>query len=80
MGILDKLHVIESDAVPKEGAIIEKLSTSIKITHSCGCVLVQHLFCGKPNMNREENPSRYDHLQAEMAYYVELCPAHKGLK
>ena len=44
---IDKLRIIESDAVPKEGAKIEALSTSIKITHTCGCVLVEHFAAGK---------------------------------
>ena len=43
---IDKLRIIESDAVPKEGAKIEVLSTSIKITHTCGCVLVEHFAAG----------------------------------
>ena len=51
---IDKLRIIESDAVPKEGAKIEALSTSIKITHTCGCVLVEHFAAGKPDMRREE--------------------------
>ena len=53
---IDKLRIIESDAVPKEGAKIEVLSTSIKITHTCGCVLVEHFAAGKPDMRREGNP------------------------
>ena len=40
MDTLDKLRIIESDAVPKDDAKIENLTTSIKITHSCGCVMV----------------------------------------
>ena len=42
MDTLDKVRFIESDAVPKEGASIKSLSTSIEITHACGCVLVEH--------------------------------------
>ena len=57
MDTLDKLCIIESDAVPKEGAKIENLSTSIKITHSCGCVMVEHFACGNPTtVRKEESP------------------------
>ena len=45
MDTLDKVRFIESDAVPKEGASIKSLSTSIEITHACGCVLVEHFAC-----------------------------------
>ena len=71
---IDKLRIIESDAVPKEGAKIEALSTSIKITHTCGCVLA----AGVPDMRREENPEKYDRLLAERRYHIELCNQHQN--
>ncbi len=77
MDILDKLSIIESDAVPKEGARIENLSTSLKITHACGCVLVEHFACGTPTgVRKDEEPEKYERLQAERKYFVELCNAH----
>ena len=75
---IDKLRIIESDAVPKENAKIEALSTSIKITHTCGCVLVEHFAAGVPDMRREENPSKYDRLLAERRYHIELCNQHQN--
>ena len=75
---IDKLRIIESDAVPKEGAKIEALSTSIKITHTCGCVLVEHFAAGVPDMRREENPAKYDRLLAERKYHIELCNQHQN--
>ena len=75
---IDKLRIIESDAVPKEGATIEALSTSIKITHTCGCVLVEHFAAGEPDMHREENPAKYDRLLAERRYHIELCNQHQN--
>lgn len=57
MDTLDKLRIIESDAVPKDDAKIEDLTTSIKITHSCGCVMVEHFACGNPTtVRKEESP------------------------
>lgn len=76
MDTLDKLHIIESDTVPKEGARIETLGTSIKITHACGCVLVEHFACGKPSVPEDENPERYERLLAERRYHIELCRLH----
>lgn len=67
-----------SDAVPKENAKIEILSTSIKITHTCGCVLVEHFACGDPTgVRKEEAPKEYERLLAERKYHVELCNTHK---
>ena len=40
MNNLEKLNIIESNRVPKKGTTIDKLGTSIRITHTCGCVLV----------------------------------------
>ncbi|MFV0587542.1 hypothetical protein [Bacteroides reticulotermitis] len=72
MNTLDKLSIIESDAVPKEGAIIEVLSTSIKITHRCGCVLVEHFASTAP---RNRNLSQ--EADAQRRYYIELCKEHR---
>lgn len=72
MNTLDKLSVIESDAVPKEGAIIETLSTSIKITHRCGCVLVEHFAAAAPS-NRDTSQES----DARRRYYIELCKEHE---
>lgn len=72
MNTLDKLGIIESDAVPKEGAIIEVLSTSIKITHRCGCVLVEHFASVAP---RNRNLSQ--EADAQRRYYIELCKEHR---
>ena len=67
-----------SDAVPKENAKIEMLSTSIKVTHTCGCVLVEHFACGEPTgVRKEEDPEEYERLLAERKYHVELCNTHK---
>ena len=77
MDTIEKLRIIESDAVPKEGATIEALSTSIKITHTCGCVLVEHFAAGVPDMRREENPEKYDRILAERRYHIELCNQHQ---
>lgn len=77
MDTLDKLRIIESDIVPKEGAKIENLGTSIKITHSCGCVLVEHFACGIPtSVCQDENPEKYERLLAERKYFVGLCGEH----
>ena len=67
MEMIEKLRIIESDAVPKEGAKIEAMSTSIKITHTCGCVLVEH-------------SEKYDGLLAERRYFIELCNEHNPKK
>lgn|GEM_PF-123191 len=75
---LDKLRIIMSDAVPKENAKIEMLSTSIKVTHTCGCVLVEHFACGEPTtVRQDEAPEEYERLLAERKYHVELCNTHK---
>ena len=78
MNILDKLRIIKSDAVPKENARIEMLGTSVKITHTCGCVLVEHFACGTPiGVRKDEEPEKYERLLAQRKYYVELCSTHK---
>lgn len=79
MGVLDKLRIIMSDAVPKENAKIEMLSTSVKVTHTCGCVLVEHFACGEPTTGRQdEDPEMYERLLAERKYHIELCNKHNS--
>lgn len=80
MDILQKFSIIESDAVPKEGAKIEKIGTSIKILHPCGCLMVEHFAAGTPDMRREENPTKYDRLLAERKYHIELCNTHQNIQ
>ena len=79
--ILQKLNVIESDAVPKEGATITVESTSIKIVHTCGCVFVEHFAPGRllTQRTREDNPERYGTLMANRKYHIELCDQHRKL-
>lgn len=77
MDTLDKLHFIESDAVPKEGATCEPLSTSIQITHCCGCKLTQHFADGHARHRDDDTPGDYERRQSERAYSVELCPEHE---
>lgn len=67
MDTLDKVRFIESDAVPKEGASIKSLSTSIEITHACGRT---------PRM-ADETAERYERRQAERKYFIKLCPEHQ---
>lgn len=76
MDTLDKLRIIGSDAVPKEGVKIESLSSSIKATYACGCVLVEHFACGKPTCRKEEDPEKYERQLADRKYFVELCSIH----
>lgn len=78
MDTLDKLRLIESDAVPEEGAKIDALSTSIRIIHACGCVLVEHVACGRTPRRPDETPERYRRRQAERKYFVKLCPEHRA--
>lgn len=78
MDKLDKVRFIESDAVPKEGASIKSLSTSIEITHTCGCVLVEHFAYGRTPRRLDETPESYERRQAERKYYAELCPEHQA--
>lgn len=79
--ILQKLRVIESDVVPKEGATITAESTSLRIVHTCGCVLVEHFAPGQPLTQRlrEDNPERYGTLMANRKYHIELCDQHRKL-
>ena len=77
MDTLDKVRFVESDAVPKEGAKIETLSTSIKITHACGCVLVEHFACGHTPRRPDESDESYQRRQAPRKYFVKLCPEHE---
>ncbi|WP_462354493.1 hypothetical protein [Alistipes timonensis] len=78
MDTLDKVRFVESDAVPKEGAKIETLSTSIEITHTCGCVLVEHFAYGWMPRKPDESDESYQRRQAERKYYVKLCPEHQA--
>lgn len=77
MDILDKVRFIESDAVPKEGASVKSLSTSIEIAHACGCVLVEHFAYERTPRRSDENDERYQRRQAERKYFVKLCPEHQ---
>ena len=78
MDILDKVRFIGSDTVPKEGASVKSLSTSIEINHTCGCVLVEHFACGRTPRYPAESDERYERRQAERKYYVKLCPEHQA--
>lgn len=78
MDTLDKVRFIESDAVPKEGASVKSLSTSIEITHACGCVLVEHFAYGRTPRRPDETPESYERRQARRKYYVKLCPGHQA--
>ena len=76
-----KLRIIESDFVPKEGAKIELLSTSMKITHACGCVLVEHFASGIPlKYRRTEGPEVKNEAYYNRKYWIELCNKHKNVK
>lgn len=77
MDKLDKVRFIESDIVPKEGVKIETLSTSIEITHACGCVLVEHFACGQTPRRPDESDESYQRRQALRKYFVKLCPEHE---
>lgn len=77
MDILDKVRFIESDAVPKEGASIKTLCTSIEITHACGCMLVEHFACGRTPRMADETAERYERRQAQRKYFAQLCPEHE---
>lgn len=74
--ILEKLRFIESDAVPKDGAEIKPSGTSVRITHKCGCAIMQHLFCDRVIQSADESLENYERRQAERAYFVEMCPEH----
>lgn len=76
----EKLSIIVSDVVPKSGAKIEVLSTSMKITHACGCVLVRHFAPGKPHtLFREQDPEKYDEIYYNRKYWIELCEEHRNV-
>lgn len=77
MDILDKVRFIGSDAVPKEGASVKSLSTSIEIRHACGCVLVEHFAYGRTPRRPDESDESYQRRQAERKYFVKLCPEHR---
>ena len=73
MDTSDKLRTV-SNSVPKEGAVVEAFSTSIEITHRCGCVLVEH-FAGDRQQSRRTSRK----TSAERRYYIELYPTHGKL-
>jgi hypothetical protein len=77
--IQEKLRIIESDLVPKEGAKIEMLSTSVKITHVCGCVLVEHFAAGKP-LEYQNGSIVFNEGCFNRKYWIELCDKHKDVK
>lgn len=77
--IQEKLRIIESDLVPKEGAKIEMLSTSVKITHVCGCVIVEHFATGKP-LKHQNGPIVSNEEYFNRKYWIELCDKHKDVK
>ncbi len=79
MNIVQQLKVIESEAVPKEGATIETNSTSITITHTCGCILVDHFAAKIPTRSSYHSSRVYDFICKSAKYYVELCPEHTPL-
>lgn len=63
--------------MPKQGASIKSLSTSIEITHACGCVLVEHFAYGRTPRRPDETPERYVRRQAQRKYFAQLCPEHE---
>jgi len=77
MDTLDKVRFIGSDAVPKEGASVKSLSTSIEIRHACGCVLVEYFAYGRTPRRPDESDESYQRRQAERKYFVKLCPEHR---
>ena len=76
MNILEKMKIIE-EIVPKDGARLEVLGkTSLKITHACGCVFVEH-FHSKNGYNHLTNNFKFSELgRANRRYFVELCHEH----
>ncbi len=69
MTIGEKLKIID-EIVPKEDASIEHLGgQSIKITHKCGCTLVEHFL---------DNQSAIQTMTMEKRFFVELCREHKN--
>lgn len=75
---LDKVRFIESDSVPKEGASVKSLSTSIEISHTCGCVFVEHFAYERTPRGPDETPESYERRQAERKYFIKLCPKHQA--
>lgn len=76
MNTLDKLRFFESDAVPKNGVKVECLSTSLKFTLACGCVLVEHYASGPIERKPSETVESYHIRHAHQKYHVELCSEH----
>ena len=77
MDTLDKLNIFNSDAVPKDKAIVETLSTSIKITCRCGCIMVEHFCAGEPDYRPDESAESRMKRRTNRKYFVELCNVHK---
>ena len=78
MDTLDRVRFIESDAVPKEDASVKSLSTSIEITHTCGCVLAEHFAYERTSRMADETVENYQRRQAERKYFVKLCSEHRA--
>lgn len=64
--------------MPKEGASVKSLSTSIEIRHACGCVLVEHFAYGRTPRRPDESDESYQRRQVERKYVVKLCPEHRA--
>lgn len=80
MDTLDKVQFIQSDAVPKEDYTLEELSTSLKTTYTCGCMVVQHgPSCGVTALRPDDTDETYARRQAEREFFIELCPEHNAL-
>lgn len=80
MDTLEKLRFITSDTVRKEDYTLEKLSTSLKTTYPCGCMVVQHgPSCGVTARRPDDTDETYARRQAEREFYIELCPEHNAL-
>lgn len=67
MTIEEKLKIID-DIVLKENAQIENIGKqSIKITHQCGCVLVEHFLDSNSVIERQTLNKRF---------FITLCSIH----
>lgn len=65
----EKLKIID-DIVPKENAQIENIGKqSIKITHQCGCVLVEHFLDSNSVIERHTLNKRF---------FITLCSIHSS--
>lgn len=68
MEISEKLKIIE-DIVPKENARIENTGQSLKITHECGCIMVEH-FLHIDYVHCRETINK--------KFYIKLCTIHNA--